>query len=88
MTIGRFVPVVRTIAPFMAGLSGMCARRFAFYNVMGALVWCSSLTMAGFWLGHVLWIKDHVAWMSIGIIALSMIPLLTHFSPQLKKIRG
>jgi len=88
VTIGRFVPVVRTIAPFMAGLSGMCPRRFAFFNVMGALVWCGSLIMAGFWLGQVPWIKGHMAWMSIGIVTLSMIPALAHFSPRFKKVQG
>ena len=88
VTIGRFVPVVRTIAPFMAGLSGMCPRRFAFFNVIGALVWSGSLIMAGFWLGHVPWIKGHMAWMSIGVVALSMVPVLAHLSPRLTKIRG
>lgn len=88
LTIGRFVPVVRTIAPFMAGLSGMCPHRFAFFNVIGALVWCSSLIMAGYWLGHVPWIKAHMSWMSIGIVVLSMVPVLAHFSPRLKKVQG
>ena len=88
VTIGRFVPVVRTIAPFMAGLSGMCPRRFAFFNVLGALVWCGSLIMAGFWLGQVPWIKGHMAWMSIGIVTLSMMPALAQLSPRFKKVQG
>ncbi|HAL36673.1 MAG TPA: alkaline phosphatase [Polaromonas sp.] len=88
VTIGRFVPVVRTVAPFMAGLSGMCPRRFAFYNVIGAIVWCSCLIMAGFWLGQVPWVKDHLTWMSIGIVATSIIPVLAHLTPRLNKSLG
>ncbi len=88
VTIGRFVPVVRTIAPFMAGLSGMSPRRFAIFNVMGALVWCGSLIMAGFWLGQVPWIKGHMTWISIGIVAMSMIPMVTHLPPRFKKVQG
>jgi membrane-associated protein len=88
VTIGRFVPVVRTIAPFMAGLSGMSPRRFAIFNVMGALVWCGSLIMAGFWLGQVPWIKGHMTWISIGIVAMSMIPVVTHLPPRFKKVQG
>lgn len=86
VTLGRFVPVVRTVAPFMAGLSGMCPRRFAFYNVLGAVVWCSSLLLAGYWLGTVPWVKDHLTWMSTGILVLSILPVLVHFLPKTKKI--
>lgn len=88
VTVGRFVPVVRTVAPFLAGLSGMDTRRFAFYNVLGAILWCSSLIMAGFYLGQVPWVKDHLTWMSMGIVALSMIPVVAHLIPSFKKIQG
>ena len=51
ITIGRFVPVVRTVAPFVAGLTGMRARRFAIYNLLGSVLWCSGTLLAGSWLG-------------------------------------
>ncbi|MDR3369762.1 VTT domain-containing protein [Rhodoferax sp.] len=86
VTIGRFVPLVRTVAPFMAGLSGMCPKRFLFYNVIGALVWCASLIMAGFWFGQMPWVQAHLTWMSMGIVALSMLPVVAHLRPQIKKI--
>ena len=86
--VGRFVPIVRTVAPFLAGFSGMCPRRFAVFNVLGAMIWCVSLIMAGFWLGQVPWVKDHLAWMSIGIVVVSMLPVLAHFTPGLKKVEG
>ncbi|BDT74215.1 protein DedA (plasmid) [Comamonadaceae bacterium OS-4] len=78
VTVGRFVPIVRTVAPFMAGLSGMNARRFAIYNIMGAIVWCSVLILAGVWLGKVPWVKDHLSWVSIGIVLMSILPVLGH----------
>ena len=49
ITIGRFIPIVRTVAPFLAGLSGMRARQFALCNVIGGLLWYSLLMMAGVW---------------------------------------
>jgi membrane-associated protein len=78
VTIGRFVPVIRTIAPFLAGLTGMCPRRFAAYNALGAMVWASALLMAGFWLGGIVWVRDHVGWLSMGIVAASVIPVVFH----------
>lgn len=57
VTICRFVPLVRTIAPFMAGLSGMQVGRFFAFNIAGGLLWCSALTLAGYWLGHIAWVR-------------------------------
>jgi len=88
VTLGRFVPVLRTVAPFMAGLSGMCPRRFAFYNVLGGVAWCSSLLLAGYWLGTVSWVKDHLTWMSVGILVLSILPVMAHFLPIAKKMKA
>ncbi len=88
VTVGRFVPVVRTVAPFLAGLSGMDTGRFVFYNVLGAILWCSSLIMAGFYLGQIAWVKDHLTLMSMGIVALSLIPVAAHLTPSLKKVQG
>jgi membrane-associated protein len=78
VTIGRFVPVVRTVAPFLAGLTGMCPRRFAAYNALGAVIWASVLLMAGFWLGGIVWVRDHVGWLSMGIVAASVVPVVFH----------
>ena len=52
ITVARFVPIVRTLAPFVAGLSQMPRGRFA-YNVVGGVVWCSSMMLAGYWLGSI-----------------------------------
>ncbi len=78
VSISRFIPIVRTIAPFLAGLSGMNARRFALFNILGAVTWCAGLLTAGFWLGQIPWVRAHLGWVSIGIIILSILPMIIH----------
>jgi len=86
ITIGRFIPVVRTIAPFMAGLCSMEFRRFTIYNIVGAIVWSASLILAGYWLGKVPWVKDHLSWVSMGIVVMSILPVLGHLLSKRKSI--
>ena len=85
ITIGRFIPIVRTVAPFLAGLSGMPARQFALYNVIGGLLWCSLLMMAGFWLGKIVWVREHLSWLSLVIVALSLLPVAWHMLAERRK---
>lgn len=80
VSMGRFVPVVRTIAPFLAGLSGMCPKRFALYNATGAVLWCTGLVMAGYWLGGMVWVREHISALSLVIVALSVLPVLLHLA--------
>ena len=75
ITIGRFVPIVRTVAPFLAGMSGMQPRRFFTYNIIGGVVWCTGLVLAGFWLGKVTWVHEHLQWLSLVIVAVSLVPV-------------
>ncbi|MEZ5658371.1 MAG: VTT domain-containing protein [Burkholderiaceae bacterium] len=76
ITIARFVPVVRTIAPFLAGLSAMDARRFGTYNALGALLWGAGLISLGFWLGRVAWVREHLSLITLMIIVVSVLPVL------------
>lgn len=85
--IGRFVPVVRTVAPFLAGLSGMRAHRFATYNLAGGLLWCSLLMMAGFWLGKIAWVREHLHGLSLIIAVLSLLPIAGHLLVQRRKTK-
>ena len=85
ITIGRFIPIVRTLAPFLAGLSGMPARQFALYNVVGGLLWCSLLMTAGVWLGKIVWVREHLSWLSFVIVALSLLPVAWHMLAERKK---
>jgi membrane-associated protein len=78
VTLGRFVPVVRTVAPFVAGLVRLPVRRFALYNLLGAVLWCSGLMAAGHWLGGQVWVRDHISLLSLTLVALSLLPIGWH----------
>jgi membrane-associated protein len=80
ITLGRFVPVVRSVAPFVAGLTGMCARRFAVYNLLGALLWCGGMMLAGSWMGSIGWVRAHLALLPAGVVALSLLTLALHLA--------
>ena len=75
VTIGRFVPIVRTIAPFVAGLTGMPVRRFLVFNVAGGLAWAAAMILGGYWLGRIAWVRDHLSMLSLAIVAVSVVPV-------------
>jgi membrane-associated protein len=72
--IGRFVPIVRTFAPFLAGVAGMTYPRFLSYNIVGAVTWIASLVYAGFLFGNIPWVKGNLTWIVVGIVVVSLIP--------------
>lgn len=72
--IARFVPIIRTYAPFVAGAASMTYPKFALYNVSGAVLWVVSLGYAGYFFGNIPLIKDNLTVVIIGIIILSILP--------------
>ena len=70
----RFMPIIRTIAPFVAGVGHMPFGRYTLYNVIGGLTWIVIFLFAGFILGNVPFFKEHFSLIGIGIIAVSVIP--------------
>jgi membrane-associated protein len=72
--IARFVPVIRTFAPFVAGVGAMTYRRFLSYNVIGGLAWVTSFLSAGYWFGHVEIVKKNFALVILAIIFISILP--------------
>ncbi|HEX6136475.1 MAG TPA: DedA family protein [Casimicrobiaceae bacterium] len=77
--IGRFVPIIRTFAPFLAGVAGMSYRRFLSYNVIGGCLWISSLVYAGYLFGNIRWVKDNLSLIVVAIVVVSLIPAITTF---------
>ncbi len=75
VVLARFVPIVRTFAPFVAGIGAMKYPRFLFYNVLGALVWVGGLLGLGWWLGGLEWVQRHFEKVVLAIIVLSVMPL-------------
>ena len=74
IVIARFVPIVRTYAPFVAGVGAMDYRRFIGFNVGGALVWVLMLVYGGYLFGNIPWVKQNISLVVIGIIVLSVLP--------------
>ena len=74
--LARFVPIVRTYAPFVAGVAQMPYRTFGLYNVVGALAWVVIACLAGYWFGNVPWVKEHFEAVLLAIIFVSLLPIL------------
>lgn len=74
LVITRFMPILRTFTPFVAGVSSMTFGRFQLFNVVGALLWIVSLTLAGYFLGNIPFIKNNLTAVILVIIALSLLP--------------
>ncbi|NDC37819.1 MAG: hypothetical protein EBZ48_07170, partial [Proteobacteria bacterium] len=74
IVIARFVPIVRTFAPFLAGVGSMSYSRFGFYNITGAALWVVLLTGAGFLFSELPVVKNNFSLVILGIIILSVLP--------------
>jgi membrane-associated protein len=73
--IARFVPIVRTYVPFVAGVGTMPYARFLAFSVAGALIWVVSLSLAGYWFGNIPAVKDNLALVIVVIVAISVTPI-------------
>ena len=74
--IGRFVPIVRTFAPFLAGVGAMTYSKFLSYNVIGAAAWVAALLYGGYLFGNIPWVKDNLAYIVLAIVAVSVMPIV------------
>lgn len=74
IVLARYVPIVRTLAPFVAALGSMRYRTFLSYNVAGGTLWVVSLTVAGYIFGNIKWVNDNLTAVILGIIVLSLVP--------------
>jgi len=72
--IARFVPIVRTFAPFVAGVGAMTYGKFLAYNVIGGLLWVFSITLAGYFFGNIPAVKNNFTAVIMGIIVVSVLP--------------
>jgi membrane-associated protein len=89
IVLARFVPIVRTFAPFLAGVGKMQYSRFAIYNVVGALLWVLACTLAGFFFGNIPVVKNNFTLVVLGIVVVSVLPaLLARFSGSRPTAKG
>lgn len=73
--LARFIPIVRTFAPFVAGASRMCYRRFGTYNILGALLWTGSMLGAGYFFGQTQIVQENFSLIVLGIVFVSALPI-------------
>ena len=76
IVLARFVPVVRTFAPFVAGVSDMTHARFQLYNITGAVLWVSLLTTAGYFFGNIPLVRDHLTEIVMVGVGVAVVPML------------
>ena len=79
IVLGRFVPIVRTFVPFVAGAGTMTYSMFAIYNVSGAILWVGICTIGGFVFGNVPFVRDNFSLVALGIVAVSLIPIAVEY---------
>jgi membrane-associated protein len=73
--LARFVPIVRTFAPFVAGIGAMTYAKFILYNVIGGVAWVAICLSAGYWFGNMAWVAKHFEVVIVGIILVSVLPM-------------
>lgn len=79
IVLARFIPIIRTFAPFVAGVASMSYPKFLLYNVMGGVLWVAVFIFGGFWLGNLPFIKDHFTLVTYIIIFVSLLPIIIKF---------
>ena len=75
MLVARFMPFVRTFAPFVAGVANMSYVRYFLFDLCGAVLWVFALCLAGYWFGNLPWVKENLSFIIFGTIGLSLVPL-------------
>ncbi len=79
IVLARFVPIIRTFAPVVAGAGSMDYRRFLFFNVFGGIGWVLSMTLAGYFLGKIEWVQNNLEKAVLIVIVLSLLPVVIHW---------
>ena len=86
IVLARFLPIIRTFAPIVAGMVKMNNRKFSLYNIIGSFAWVGSLVTAGFLLGENPWVKDNLEKIVLAIIVLPLLPVIIKLVSGKKEI--
>lgn len=85
IVLARFIPIVRTIVPFIAGISKMSWRKYTFYNLVGAVSWVSLFIMVGFFFGNIPFVEKNFSLVVMAIIVISVVPVIIEVIRSRKK---
>jgi len=87
LILGRFLPIIRTFAPILAGVIKVEFKKFMIYNFVGAITWIGLLASVGYYLGTYIWVQKNIGFIVIGLIIITLIPLITTYIKE-KRLRN
>ena len=82
MMLARFMPLVRTFAPFVAGVARMTYPRYFAFDLLGGVIWVCSLTLAGYWFGNLPVVKNNLSLVILAIVGISVLPIVVGWLRQ------
>lgn len=89
LVMGRFLPIIRTFAPILAGVITMNFKRFMWYNILGCVLWVFGLTLAGYFLGsRIPWVQNYLGYIVIALIIITAIPVIRTYLVERKKFKN
>jgi membrane-associated protein len=88
IVIGRFIPIIRTFAPFLAGVGSMTYGKFLVYNVVGGILWIASFTLGGYFFGNLPFVKKNFTAVIIAIIIISVMPTVIEYVRQRRQAKA
>jgi membrane-associated protein len=88
IVIGRFIPIIRTFAPFLAGVGSMTYGKFLIYNVVGGILWIASFTLGGYFFGNLPFVKKNFTLVIVAIIIISVMPTVIEYVRQRRQAKA
>ena len=82
--LARFIPLLRTFAPFVAGIGKMDYKKFLFYNITGGMVWVFGFCLLGYFFGNIPVVKNNFSLAIVAIVVISVIPIITEFIKEMR----
>lgn len=87
LILGRFIPIIRTFAPILAGVIRLDYKKFMVYNVAGSIAWVASITIAGFLLGEIEFVRKNIELIVVGLIIITIIPVFSTYFKAKKNMK-